>query len=722
MKGFLSDEKIADYVWQDVLWGRDFRDERTQDWLRFYRLYKGYIDQAKYPFDANLSIPTAYSNIEVQVSFLIDMIHEAGSFIEVLGKTDRGQVTAPAIKALLNYHFTNSFDLYQAWEKFIRQLLMYGTSIFKVFYDYRREWKTRYVPKYDQATNEIMEFNTELSSEETSNQPTGYTVDLWNFGFDPHCSDLDNARFAFEEIWLDANTLKERAELGLLNEKAVHQVLSGSADDPDVNEGLDERMQDIEVELFQRNPHAERGKVHCVEYWGYVTKGWQDGKLGKNSKRQLIHVIMTAGSSTSRNTAPNVVLLAEPSPFHHNKIPYIDARINAPVGEFYGTGDIEMCESLYIEQRDHRNMKMDNLSRSINQMWLVDSTQQIDLAQLVTRPHGIIETPDIEAIKPLQIPPLDPSHFRAEDEIRRDIELVTGVNDFVLGQYRSSTGFNDTATGISLIQQTALKRLGQKGQIVQRSIRDVAIQVFALIQQFQPRGTQIRVLDNENRTRIRFIDVSPQALMHSYDFNVVNAPALGSKQFRIQELMQLLQIVVQTQAAGGMSEPVSRLYKRIIEEMDIPNPQELAGYPGFNQPIPNLGMEAGSYEEVMSPEDENLMMVDEKKQAYAKSGEDHEQHILVHGQAKEAYSSDIEISNMIQEHILQHHHLMEQEKNVLANVLATNIEGASAMAQQQQAALMSGQARPRKDLKSPTGANGQENIMRQLGALMSGNG
>ena len=724
MKNFVSDKEIVRHILNDLKWARDARKNKTDDWLRFYRLYKNYLDRAKYIYSANLAIPTAYSNIEVQVAFILSMIFEGGDFVEVLGKTPQGQISATAIKEMMNYHFRHSFRTYEDMEKFIRQLLMYGTSIYKVYWDYRIGWKRRYITEYkDRDVHRIVPKDTE---EEIANQPAGYVLDLWNFFVDPHARDVAHARYAGEEMWLDANEIISKTRHGGPFSKRKNEVakLLGM-DDDDVMEGLDEKLQEIDIDQHLMNPHVERGKFHCIDYWGYITKGWEAGKApNTKDKTLLIHAVIHVGRGYSPSDETATILLLEPAPFHHAEIPYVDARINACVDEFYGTGDIELCESLYLEQRDMRNAAMENLNLSIHQMWGVRDGANIDESELRRRPGGIYHFKQPDDVVSLPNQPVDPAVFQSQEDIRRDIEQVTGVNDFVMGQYRSATGFNDTATGISLIQQTALMRLGQKGQVVQRAIRDIARQAHALIAQFQPFGTTIRMLDRENAMRQRFMNISPEELAREYDFHIVNSPALGSKALRQNQLIQLYQITMQAAGSpGGMPPLAEKIFKRIIEEMEVPNADELYGFPDFNAQIPaQMGEGDAAMRETINPEEENRLMIDQHQVIQPKMGETHPQHLYIHD---EGYNSteDREARDILATHMQIHQSLMEQEKAILSTIMAADMQAGRAQDAIQQQMAMSGENMlGTKNRKSPTAApGGQEDVSRAMGNMLAGN-
>jgi len=710
---FLSDEEIADQVYKDYLWSRDFRQERIDDWKAFYSLYKNHVDQTTYPFDANLAIPTAFSVIEVQTPFIIDMVLESGKFLEVLGRTPKGQFSAPAIEGLLDYHFRFSFKIFPDLAKFIRQLLVLGTSVYKVLWEYRKGIKTRPIPIF-RDDGELEKYEMREQEEILKNNPTGYVVDLYSFGVDPNASDIDTARFAFEEKWVDPVDLMAMQQEGFY--KNVEKVAGEPAQN--TNEGLTDRFGEIQIEAFQNAPEVERGKVHTIDYWGYLTKGWRNGKLSTKAKSQLYHVVLAMAGSVTGSQGRPTVLLAEPSPFIHNKLPFVDAAIHRNVGEFYGMGDIEYCESLFHEQRDMRNMKLDNMNRIMNKMFVVRKGAQISESQLIWRPAGTIECEDVNNdINVLDTGIIDPAVFQSEIEIKRDIETTTGVTDFVTGSYSSATGFNDTATGISLIQQVALKRLGHKGQIVQEALKDIGHMAFSLIAQYQPYDQTVRILDAESVTRYRFLDVSEEAIRNEYDFQIVSSAALGTKEMRQQQLIQLLQILIPLEQRGGLKLDLNRYSRRLLDEMGIRNPSEFFGYQDFNQDLPPSLGTPSQPEQMMPPEEENRIMIELHQMVQPKIEEHHQMHMVAHMQAYDAIGdSDQEASTLLANHYNIHQKLAEESRKIIAVGSEIN------MAQQTQ-----GRAAEIMNLlqggttRSPTAGGGRENTVRGRANFMAGN-
>lgn len=669
-KMLLTDDEIASQIQFDVMWARNFRDARIEDWNAYYRLYKNYVNSKDVDTAANIAIPTAFSLVEVQTAFLIDMVMEGGHFVEVLGRTPNGQASAKAIRDLIDYHFQHSIPTYELLEDYIRQLLIYGTSVMRIDWDFKPGWMKRMRPYLNEA-GEIA-YKPKLAVEIIRNAPSARVVDIYHFLHDPNAAKVDDCRFVAEEMWIDPSALREKEESGN-GWRNIDKVIQGNT--PTANMGLDLRLSKIDLSPMQNANSEQRGRIAVVDYWGYLTKGWERGTLKKNAKTVLYHVIAGFAGGEYRGDGVPIILFAEETPFFHNKMPFVDARLNAPLSEFYGSGDIEFCESLLEEQRDIRNSLLENVSQTTNRMFVRKRGGGIDPAQLTWRPSGVIDVNEQDDIRILDSGHFDPTILRTQDDLRRDIEQVTGINDFVMGQYRSSTGFNDTATGISLIQETAMKRIGHKGQVIQRAIRNAAQMVFTLIAQFQPYDQSIRVMDNESATRYRFLDISREALQNQYDFNVVNAPALGSKPMRQTQMIQLYQLASDAMSKNpNITVDLDRLLKRIIDELDVPNSNELFGFDQLNKAIPEFAMgeesKMGGEDDRLPPDEENRLMVEQNKAIIPSIRDHHPHHMHVHAEMYDDIPDGHPAKELISQHYSIHAEMAKTTRNIIGQNMA----------------------------------------------------
>jgi len=694
-----SDDDLATQIHEDYHWADDYRRARFPDWNRYYQLYCNYVDKSQYPFTSNLSIPTATTIIEVQVAAILSYIFEQGKLLIVNGRTERAQVGAGSVEALLHYHFAHSFNTYEDLELFVRQFLLNGTSIYKVLWEYEEgEHEVEIADYSNTAYPEVKKMKVPFVAK---NRPNGYVVSSYNFGVDPAARDMPNARYAFEDLYMDPLTLVSLANAGIVPKKNLRKI---TLEQSEIDQPLAELYNLVGFEDFQVNYSPGRNKLHLIDYYGHV--GYNEYKPLR-SKRQLIHCIAEIGQSNMPT-----ILLKELMPYDHNKIPFIVARRNPKVNEFYGTSDLEDIESLLLEERDMRNMYLDNLNRMVNRMFKVRADALPDEAEVFWRPSGIIHFNEADDIDVLDPGVMDPSYEKAMNTLRADIEAASGVNDFVTGQFRSSSGFNDTATGISLIQEAALQRVGKKANTIQRSIKEIGEMTFGLLGQYADYDQIIRVTDHNEAQGYRFVNLDADSLRNMYDFDVVNAPTLGSKPMRQQNLMQLLQLAITAkQYDPQIPFDFYRFFVRVMKEMEIPNPQEFLGFPQLNM-MPLLPEGKNAMKPTMDPNEENTLMVEQGQTIQPKLNEDHVYHRVVH---QEAYHKveDPDSKARLAEHDTAHVELMQissqitqQQMRVQANQQA--VAGAAEEVYQQTGTNAKG------------GGAFRERDMKQMGDVLGG--
>lgn len=718
MATFLAEEDVVKQVYDDYLWAARARDDRILDWDAYVALYKNFIDTPDYPYDTNLALPTAHTFVETQLNIIMDIIFGAGRFVEAVGRTINGQISAPSISDLMAYYFDTAFDIYEDMELFTRQLLVLGTSVYKPYWEYSEEMKEFEIPDFASLDPDARK--KVLWPVPIKNNPNGSVVDVYNFFVDPNSAKCKNARFAGEDMWLDLDFCKMMQKYGIF-----HNVNELNPQDSNVNKGLVRRENILGFTNFQNSPHLTRGKIHCIDWWGYLTKGWRNGKLGKSASTCLYHVVLAVDQSTSKGVSP-VCLLAKPAPDSYKTVPYVDARTYAGVGEFWGRSDIAVCEHLLLEQRDLRNLKMDNIVRNMNKMFYVTDGSGVNENELYWRPNGIVHgsVPRGDAIEVLDPGRLDPAVFSTEDQLRLDVQSATGVNDFVMGEFRSSSGFNDTATGISLIQQIALKKVAKKAQVVQRAIKQIANITYGLIQKFQSEGMTYRVLDRDSAVKVRFADVSPEALREQYDFDIVSAPSLGSKPMRQEQFLRILQTAAQIEQKLSVNIDWNHLFKLMLSEFEIPNPSAIIGFPEFNQ-VPNALPEAQDSQMQMPPEEENRLMVEHKQMVWPKMGEKHAYHLIIH---RNVYDSiqDKDAKRLIAEHDASTIRLMQIEKEIIAAQANSEMMMQQAMGELQKAqGAANVQSQPyvgkRMGANRNSPAAGMESLVRGFANTRAGN-
>lgn len=714
--------KLLEKVNADYLWAKDYRQQFEPDWQRAYRLYRSYIDKKQYPFESSLFIPYVFAVIEVQLPVLLQTIFGNGEFLDVQGRNIQSQEFASSVKEIISYQFERDIKAFNLMSMWAKQTLLYGTS--PAFID----WK--YLARPTKVRVPIKAINGTILGEKIldvkrviANNPVADVIDIFRYFQCPSTVESpagsDDVLFAgyefqrtYEELLLDAkNSIYD-----------INQVkkLKGASNNS-INSPLENRLNILGKTGSSDRIRNARNIVDGIHYFGFVPDEHD------NIRFKLITVVYPSGLP-DKSAGEGIIIRDTDDPLNLTRIPISLARVNLMKDELYGIGDVQTVESLQIELNDQRNQRCDNVVRTMDQMYKVKRGLDIDEAQLIYRPGGTIECDDPST----DIVPLNPSTIQLnqslteESVIKQDIQFATGVSDFVAGTFQNTTGFNDTATGISLIQAAAQGRIVLKANFLQASIKELAETVWALNQQNLPFDTVIKVLDPFSASKFRFIKSDPSIINGQYDFSIVSAPSTGNPQVRRQQLIQVIdalsKMIPSAQQAGYQIKiEYPQLIMRLLKEFNIPNIAEIL--PGLvNQQvingIPELLNQTLDDGESIGPEAELQLFLDGEKNVAVRPGDDDLVHIIGH---KDDYDSIKESD--IREEILKHIELHTKQLSNKQGVLYQAVKSGELDIQQngQASNIVSDivglvqQAAEEGGGNSPNGAEGNEAITKELG-------
>ena len=659
----------------DYKWAANYRSSYKKDWDRYYRLYKSRIARPSdpYPFESNVFIPYIFSVIETQLPMIMQQIFANGQFVDVHGRRIDDQLNAPIVHDILKYQFERNIKVHNLCYSWAKQALIYGTSPALIDWDYKQLPVKVRVPTLN-LDGQIVSSKTVEAKRTIANNPIAKVIDISSYFQCPTTPESpctsNNVLFAGWEFALTWDELNADAETGLYNKEKVRSLTAGTAQ---LNAGY-QHLEDRAIILGKQGPMGSmidttvRNQIPCIKYFGKFNV---DGKF-----RYKVATVAFPGGypgfGAEGQAGVGVLIQFQDCPFHFTRIPISLCRVNLLEGELYGMGDIEVIESLQTELTDQRNQRNDIIVRGMNPMFTKLRGSTIDESQLIYRPMGMVEVDTHDDIKPLITDQSTLQNaFTEERVIKQDIQFASGVSDFIVGQFQNSSGFNDTATGISLIQAAAQGRIVLKAQFLQVAIKDLCEVVWALDQQFLPYDTVMKVLDPLSASKYNYIRASPDVINGQYDFTVVNAPATGNPQLRQNQLIQVLGVAVQIMAqAQAQNKPIninySNLMKRIFQEFNVPNIAEILPDVGelalINQiPEPmDAAMAEGSE---LDPETEDQMLLSGTKDLPVHYGDDDVSHILEHQNAALQASEPVKIE--INKHISKHSIQLQKKRQML---------------------------------------------------------
>jgi len=107
-----------------------------------------------------------------------------------------------------------------------------------------------------------------------------------------------------------------------------------------------------------------------------------------------------------------------------------------------------------------------------------------------------VHTNSMDGIEALQMPDVTSSSYNEETLIKGDIQQTTGVSDFTRGVGTEALG-NETATGISLIQEAGNARFRLKIRNLESAIEQIGSMMVSLNEQFLSEDKVIRIMGDE---------------------------------------------------------------------------------------------------------------------------------------------------------------------------------------------------------------------------------
>lgn len=486
----VTNKELANTIVSRYTTARNWREPLKQKWDDFYDLYRGVLDSTtKSIWQANIFVPYAFSTIETIVPRLVAGRPQIDVMPREEGDTDYARVQ----NYLVDYQW-DQCDMDKLLPDIVRQMLIYGTSVVKVYWDKKVETVEEEI-EIDPDFPELGSQKVEVEKT-TKNQPVVEMVDLYDFFWDPKGFDIDSCGWVAHRTYRSYDYLIKMQKQGLyknvnLLEKDKTRPFKGETDkitrttalgttDPQSVSGDSDKEANIEL----------------IEYW-------EDNR------------VVTIANRT-------VVIRDDKNPFAHGKKPFVRFVDQSVPKEFCGIGELEPIETLQKELNDMRNQRMDNASLILNRMWLVQNGANVDEDELVSDVGGIIHTDKIEGVQALYPPEIPNSSYREETLIKADIQQTTGITDYTKG-VASDALANETATGISMMQEAGNARIKLKMMNIEMGIREIGELFISLNKQFIDEETVIRILGEGSP---QWLLVKPSEIKDNFDLMVESAPRL----------------------------------------------------------------------------------------------------------------------------------------------------------------------------------------------------
>ena len=451
-----------------------WRKSYETTWEEIYRLYFTTPDKRKTSTRSTITVPIIFQVIEAAVPKVITSIFGNGEeFFDVVAVRPEEQMAAEGMKVLLTYQL-NQADFMVKFVDFVKQLLLYGTSYFQVSWKVRRDWViTRTPVRKPETINGIVVDENHVEWVETKEfkvverRPEIEVLDILDVFPDPEARCEDDAQGLFVRSWMSVTDVKN---LG----KGKFPVFANTEDEKLTGEDKFAESRQARYAARGLSSPPKNSFIEVLTYWGRYDL---DGD-GHEEKCQIV--------IANRE----VVLVARPNPFHHQKAPIVRCVFFPIPLEWYGIGLVEPVISNVHELWTLRRQRLDNVNLALNRMWKVNSLADVDLDALISAPNNIILTDNMDSVLPVETGDVTSSSYNDASVVQSDIENATTPRS-IQGSPESGR-LGRTAKGAQLIIGQALEKFAVGTKLVEElGIKRVLKMVRDLNLQFIDSDAQI---------------------------------------------------------------------------------------------------------------------------------------------------------------------------------------------------------------------------------------
>lgn len=503
-----------------------FRTPYKNKWDRFYKMYRGVLEETNYPWQSNIWVPLSFSTIETVVPRLVSNRPQ----IDVLPREPNDDRYAQIMGKVIDYQW-DQMNMNVILPEAVKEMCIYGTVVLKVSW-YKEE---DYVIEKQSVDEDMPELGqVEVKEKKTIyNAPKVEIVDLYDFFIDPKATTIDNAEWVIHRSMRTYDYLHEMSEEGKYKNIAMLK-----------DEGSSFAMNDDEKQQRRSTIGISVPEVQKDEKLIEILECWWDDRVVTIANRKI-------------------VIRDQKNPFRHGKKPFVHCVDQKIPHEFYGMGELEPIETLQYELNDRRNQRMDNVTLVLNRMWGVVNGKNVDEDELVSDAGGVIHMDEPNAVIPFVMPDVTSSSYQEETIIKADIQQTSGVTDFTRGMSSDALA-NDTATGISLLQEASNARFRLKIQNIEdMCLKRLGEMMVSMNNQFLSSELTIRIVGDEGR---EYETVKPEDIKGNFDVSVQAGSTIpGNESIMKKQVMEMYKLF------AGDPEVDQRELKKMVMKVVNPN-------------------------------------------------------------------------------------------------------------------------------------------------------
>lgn len=574
----ISDKEALKIVVQDAIYTEHWLAGKMlpMEWLRCERLY-----QFKVPLQfwegtsiprANLGMPLVYEHVESILPQVIGGLFADNPPFMSRPRPGTSMNAARANDALLTWEL-NRAHFREGIRSMCKSALIFGTGIGKWgWHSYTRKVKQlqrknpgQFVPAGVQGGITLYG-NDEVEPVEKTievNEPTFEFVNLTHVLVDPSCrtSDIRGAKFIIHRIYLtllDLKDLADNPDYKLPPIELMKQLFFPPKEPVPIG-SLETSTADMTTE-FKAMPRNQDSTIDPTQQPLEVLEYWTQDRVYTVVNRRLV----------IRNQA---------NPLH--KLPFVSICFSDIIDSFYGMGVGRLVGGEQRMQQGVMNSFLDDLSLSLNGMFVRVRGKNTFTGQLRMRPGGVIDTDDEKGIGMLQRQPIQLEVGPILAESDRRAERRTAASEFAVQGTMPSQGrsITRTATGVQALT-------GGSGARLQYFIENAAYQAFVpILEAFHAMNQQNLKPSQVKNILTKELEVAYNGdvldlLNADVDFDILAASRLQARMAYRASLPLIYQFlltepVIQGLQIEGKKVNISELVNMLFQVTGWPNEQNV---------------------------------------------------------------------------------------------------------------------------------------------------
>jgi hypothetical protein len=454
---------IVSHVMTLVRDNRAVRDRKYKDkWDSFERTFRGMYsgqDKTREGERSKLVTPALAASIESTCATIEDAIFGRERWFDLVDDVLDQQ---PQDIQQMHKQLEEDLDLANVPDAIAKVVLngsLYGTGIGKINVT-RREIRKMVNGKVQKDWRPLVTLDP---------------IPPWEFVIDSQARDIESAYFCAHETNVPRKVIWSRMKSGQYRKVALFGNNSTDTQRPAGEETPD----------GANKPNEFDGSVFVTEYYGLIPAAmlleagimFEDDDIQGNGQ---VECVVTIGNELE-------VLRCTPNPFITKDRPIIAYQHSVVPGKFWGRGVAEKGWNAQRALDAELRARMDALALITSPMMGADITRLPRNPDMRVRPGKVWLTRGrpSEVLEPVILGNIDPNTFNQSSEMERLVQVGTGAieSNAPLNVDRR----NETASGISMIQSSALKRMRRTMWNVERQFLNPLVRKALMrMQQFNP--------------------------------------------------------------------------------------------------------------------------------------------------------------------------------------------------------------------------------------------